>query len=526
VAGVISISLGLNFWGINNGLPYVYSQDERSHFVPKAVGFFSSGDFDPGYFLNPPGYTYLLYAVFWAWFRGGDKVLAADPADLFLLARATTAVLGSIVVLLVYLTGRRLFDRSVGLVSAALIAVAFLPVSWAKVAVNDVPALAPLTLALLGAARIVESGRRLDYILAGAGVGLAVGTKYTAGMVVVTVLAAAAVDLRRRGFRALAAVGLGVLGALAAFVVVNPYSVLDPQEYFSSSGIFSVAPQGDGKLGQAQENGILYYLWVFSWGIGWLPIFIAAAGAVILVRRRSFAAILLIPAPALYVIFMGIREAYFGRYLLPTFPFVALLAGYGLCSLTYAVFQRRRRLLLIALGLGVAALSAQSLIHDVHANRVLTQTSTRERAVSWMLANIPQKSLIALEQIYLRLEDSPASRDGGSLRWRLFRSPPPYLASLNPGLLDTFERKGVCYVVTGSTQKGRALREPEVMPEAVAYYRALEQRGELVYRASPYKEGADPVPFNFDWSGNYYPLAYATPGPEIDIYRLNGKGCT
>jgi hypothetical protein len=291
-------------------------------------------------------------------------------------------------------------------------------------------------------------------------------------------------------------------------------------------GIFSVAPQGDGKLGQAQESGILYYLWVFSWGIGWLPILIAAVGAVIMIRQRLVAAILLIPAPALYVIFMGIRDAYFGRYLLPAFPFVALLAGYGLCSLTYAIFQRRRRLLPIALPLGVAALSAQSLLHDIHANRVLTQTATRERAVNWMLDNIPEKSLIALERIYLRLEDSPASRDGGSLPWRFFRSPPPYLASLNPRLLDTFERKGVCWVVTGSTQKGRALREPEVMPEAVAYYRALERRSELVYHASPYKESADPVPFNFDWSGNYYPLAYERPGPEIDIYRLNGKSCT
>lgn len=71
VASVISISLGLNLWGLNHGLPYVYSPDERHHFVPKAVSFFLSGDFDPSYFINPPGYSYLFYVVFWAWFRGG-----------------------------------------------------------------------------------------------------------------------------------------------------------------------------------------------------------------------------------------------------------------------------------------------------------------------------------------------------------------------------------------------------------------------------------------------------------------------
>ena len=28
------------------------------------------------------------------------------------------------------------------------------------------------------------------------------------------------------------------------------------------------------------------------------------------------------------------------------------------------------------------------------------------------------------------------------------------------------------------------------------------------------------MPFSFDYSFNYYPLAYARPGPEIVVYRL------
>jgi hypothetical protein len=33
------------------------------------------------------------------------------------------------------------------------------------------------------------------------------------------------------------------------------------------------------------------------------------------------------------------------------------------------------------------------------------------------------------------------------------------------------------------------------------------------------------VPFNFDWSFDYYPLAYARPGPEMTVYRLTGGAC-
>jgi hypothetical protein len=33
------------------------------------------------------------------------------------------------------------------------------------------------------------------------------------------------------------------------------------------------------------------------------------------------------------------------------------------------------------------------------------------------------------------------------------------------------------------------------------------------------------VAFNFDWSFDYAPLAYARPGPEMTIYRLRGGRC-
>jgi hypothetical protein len=80
-------------------------------------------------------------------------------------------------------------------------------------------------------------------------------------------------------------------------------------------------------------------------------------------------------------------------------------------------------------------------------------------------------------------------------------------------------------VLTGSTQRGRAEAEPDEVPQAIAYYRRLEQRSRLAYRVSPFREGADPVEFNFDWTFDYYPLAYHRPGPVISVYRLTHGGC-
>jgi hypothetical protein len=91
--------------------------------------------------------------------------------------------------------------------------------------------------------------------------------------------------------------------------------------------------------------------------------------------------------------------------------------------------------------------------------------------------------------------------------------------------VSLFEQQEYCWVVVGSTQRGRAEAEPSVVPNALAYYRELARRSTVVYDASPYSKGKGPVGFNFDWTFNYYPLAYNRPGPEMTIYRLNGGKC-
>ena len=100
-----------------------------------------------------------------------------------------------------------------------------------------------------------------------------------------------------------------------------------------------------------------------------------------------------------------------------------------------------------------------------------------------------------------------------------------YERTLAPALIDYYEANSYCWVVSGSTESGRAYADPAAVPLAIAYYRALARRGEVVYRASPYARGHGPVAFGFDWSFDYYPLAYSRPGPEMTVYRLHGGRC-
>jgi hypothetical protein len=100
-----------------------------------------------------------------------------------------------------------------------------------------------------------------------------------------------------------------------------------------------------------------------------------------------------------------------------------------------------------------------------------------------------------------------------------------YVRTLSPALLSYYENHGYCWVVSGSTQSGRAFADPRAVPHAIAYYRALASQGEVAYRVTPYAHGARPVGFGFDWSFDYYPLGYYRPGPEMTVYRLHAGRC-
>jgi hypothetical protein len=574
--GLLAVCLGLRLWGIKQGLPFSYNSDEAQHFVPKAIQFFS-GNWNPHYFLNPPAYSYLLSVVFELWFGSVDSAVRTftdNPTAVFVIARAVCAVLGTGAVWLLYGAGVRIFERrGVALLGAAIFGLAFLPTFYAHLALNDVPTLFAVCLSLFGTAGVWRSGRRVDYLLSGLGIGLAAATKYTGGWVAVLLLVAAAYDGSRpagglpgppagtgagEGSRALGAVmgaaaALGV--AVLAFSAANPYWFLDFRGF--TSGLSQQASAASGasepaKLGTTPGGGIVYYLWVFSWGLGLGPALAAVGGVAALAwRRRGWLLALLVPGQVAFIIFMGLQERYFGRWLMPVFPTVALLAGWAGGELTGWLTRLRRPVpALVAGTLVAAALLTQSVVMVIHNDEVLSRPYTTNLARNWMIAHIQEGQNVYIEPV---IPGNWTSNIGGSsafepdgARWfqyptdisnlgvdgkplapgaERFVTLDQYEKTLFPGLIQQLEAHAFCYVVSGTLQSGRAFVQPGEAPRAVAYYRELARVGKLVYRVSPYGPGENPVPFGFDWTIDYYPHQYVDPGPEISIYELTGGAC-
>ncbi|MBJ7353996.1 MAG: glycosyltransferase family 39 protein [Thermoleophilaceae bacterium] len=547
LAGILFVGFLLRLRGIRSGLPVALNLDEYAHFTVSAVKMFGGGH-NPNYFQNPPGYTYLLQAILSVAYltppvgSTGASIHHAfetDATTIYTIARVTSAAMGIGASLALYFAGRKLWGTGVALAAAAFLTFTFLPVHYSHFALNDVPTLLPLCIGLFGLSGVIVNGRALDYGIAGLGLGLATGTKYTAAALSVAIFVAWAThfyDDREQGKKEFKYLVLAAGVALLAFVIVNPFAILDHSKF-----LYDVRRQSDqsssiAKLGTDDTNGWFYYAWTLFWGFGALPLLMSIAGAGLALKNDWRKSLPFVVFGLIVFLFMGKQLRFYARWMMPIYPVLAIFAAYfaveagrwinsklkprtGERSPAYAITA----VMIIAL-LG-------PVIHVVHNDQVLSRTDTRQLAKDWIIENVPTDQKIAFDL----LGPPPYYNVNGALKGdpAFTIRPLPrgsevelYAKKLNPALLDEFEQQGYCYVVSGSTQKGRVTKDPSKAPGAAAYFKALDERGEKIASFSPMKPGHALPKFNFDISYNYYPLGYYRPGPEINIYRLSGGNCS
>ena len=535
LAGILLVAAGLRLWSIRHGLPYAYNLDERAHFVPHAVTM-TGGELDPGYFINPPALTYLLAAWLSIVHLGGvEQWYADDPGGVFEAARVLSVAFGVAAVAATYAAGREWFGRRAGLLAAAIMAVAFLPVLYSKLALNDGPAMLPCALALWASAIVLRTGSRRALLAGGACVGLAAAFKYSDGAVAVALVAAALLSPELTPRRALA--GLAAAGAVAVAVVIvtNPYLFADWGTFTHDLDRQRKFASGPPLLGQPERNGWWYYATSSRWALGALPGVLAVAGGIaLLVRGRRREALVLGSLIVVYWLYMGSQSRFYARWMLPLYPALAILAAYA-CTLL------SRRLLFAAACAGVLVPTAIPTIRNA---LVLGREDTRSLTRAWLVRNVPEGTKVVFEPIapteWYGVTPGAGPKADPRRRWKRFNRSQAVIAelarsyrgakrtanfqnyerTLTPELVDVYRREGVCWVVTGSTQYGRAQAEPKRAPQALRYYRELRRQADVVFSDTPVRDGAKLPRYQVDRSFNYVDRAYHRPGPEMIVYRL------
>jgi hypothetical protein len=576
LALILALGLAIRVWHNHYGLPYIWGVDEGTHFANRAVAMFREG-LDPGYYQNPAAYTYVLFAVlrvmygplsfaFHLPWRNVTEQFNKDPSQIWVVARTLAAVLCVGGVAATYAAARRIWGAREALVAAAILAFAFLPVSYSRIAVTDVGALIGVSLSVLGSVRAYERGRLRDYALAGAAAGLALAFKYTAGLVLLPLGIAALSRLRADRARALGGLAAGAGLAALVFVALNPYLLTSAARFWNDLRNQAQVAADQPKPGQ-QQSGVAYYLDSLTWGLGWLAGAAALAGAVLELRRDLVRGLMLAVMPVALFVYLCTQSRYFGRWLLPAYPLLAMLAASALTQTADWVARARRApsrswlapALLATLTLVVLA---QPLAADVRSGIVLGRDDTRQQVRDYLSREFAPELRVSVEPAvpgrwyrnnpegrlpswlkrcprdprWLLPGGGPWDRPGWSYpgpggrrvcaRFRPGQFARPdggvrasaYQLVLAPQVVGDYRFYGYCHVVTFGTVRERTA----VLGDAAVdgYYRRLERESVVERRFSPYDRGGKPEPFHFDKSFNYYPPAYHRPGPVATVYRL------
>lgn len=353
VLALFVLALMPRLWALGWGLPYVEHSDEPA-VLETAIRMLQRGDWNPGKFLYPSLYFYMLdgaFRLYLAWSAAtGQALTPADlpsktylfttAPDIYLWGRAVTATLGAATVPLLYLLGRRMFGWATGLLAAVALAVAAYHVEHAHFITTDVPTGLWVTLALIGAWGVATGGGWRSYVLGGVATGLAAGTKYNAGVVGLALAVAAAIalaDAYRAGgpaqARRLALAHAGQLvaaGALAVlvFLLTTPYAVLDFGAFRQGMQINAVhyASGSHGNFtGRWRLDGYLD----FFWRDGLLPggCVVLLCGLPLLARRAPRQLAVLGAAVLIGLGLLLTQAVNFSRNTLPLFPPLFLLAA-------------------------------------------------------------------------------------------------------------------------------------------------------------------------------------------------------
>lgn len=554
----VAIALGiggvLRVWGLDYGLPCIYCRPDESTLVHKALAI-AGGEPNPHFFNYPSLQLYLLalvyggyYAAGWlaGWFSHPSDLARAfflDPSRLFLLARLVTAAAGTVSIAVTYCIGRRLSGRATGILSAWLLALAYLHIRESHFATVDVPALLWSLVSLSFAMRYIDRGERTDIVFCGLFLGLGASTKYSAALFAGAALAAVWLGTTRsHGSARSHRMALLVAVAGIAFAAGTPFSILDPASFWrdlSFEGMHYGVGHGETEL-QAGSGWAYYLTFVLRHGLGPPLLGLGLLGTVLMAFRRTRADLVLLSAMGVYFLVLGAGRTGFVRYAVPLVPLLCVAGG----QLGAAAWQRSRVLGIVLISAAVLPSAKRAVALD----QLLGRTDTRVLAGEWLARTVPSGETIAMLGSdfgfpYVRrsrqwLEDAfaeargsgaPAGRLEAMLAMPDYPPQPAYfVVQVNPQAArhgtrvwrdiapSRLRAAGIEWVVTHT----HPLSYSRVSP---ALRQQLALRAERMQSFDPLEDVSGAVYDSFD--AFYVPFAgmeaVTAPGPRIDVYKVS-----
>ncbi len=504
----------LRLWGLDYGIPHPTARPDEERVVGRAQTIFATGNWHPGSFYYP-SLPFYLDALALDIYYGAGKLLGryeerrdflfdvavSRPGLHYRISRFVSAAAGVATVLAAYALSLAAYRRrGAALLAAFSLAVCHVHVRDSHFATVDVLATLFVTLSLVVAVRALEATTARDFALAGAFAGLAISSKYNAGLVMIPIGVAALY----RGREALSRLALSAAAAAAAFALTSPYVLLGFGSFRSDMSFLEEFLYRSGELALWDHLKL-----TFPRGLGW-PLYGAAFVGLgrALVRRRAEDVVLLSFAVPFLVLIASVRIT-FPRYVLPVVPLLLVLAADLVASLAERISRSRMRLVFSVAS--AVVLLAPPLLDSAAFDRIATREDTRLQAASFVSKTFEPQTTIHVCRGY----GAPALNQDR-------RRPPAFVVEEVGCLSQTSLPQDVHFLVT---HEHRELAFSRVHPLLAPW---LDEHGELIaafdpYR--PYRPGAKPIFYPSD--AFYIPFAgleaVERGGPVVRIWKLQAR---
>lgn len=560
---VCALAVALRALALAYGLPATYNPDETP-ILNRALAF-AKGDLNPHNFLYPSLYFYALFAWEVLFFLVGrviglfDSVAAfqreffTDPSRLFLAGRALTALFGVATVPALYVSGRRLYDQTTGLIAAAFLAVAPVAVRDAHYVKLDVPVTLFVVLTHMVLAKIVTDPvaavRRRSWLIAGLFAGLTVSTHYYAAFIVLPIAAAALVEGIRTGrwADAVRMLALAAVATIAGFVIGTPFFFAEPH-----TALRDIVAVREIDIDRAVEatgaftSFARYADILFHDAVGWPVCLLAAGGFIWALLADWRRGLILATFTAAFLVFVS-NTVPMSRYLNVIIPLMALAAAF---TVVRAARGFGRHASLAAAAVTVLAM-APGFITSLRTDLFFRQADTRTIAREYVETHVPADASILVQPYSAPLRRSHdalvealranlGSEQTASIKFQLMlaATPPPpayrliYLGEggedpdkiyISPKVFDgtagltPLRALGIQYVI---------LKQNNVPNPALAGLEAaLAREGRRIAAFTPYR-GAAPAaeraavpPYLHNTAARIDP-ALERPGPGLEVWDV------
>ena len=377
------------FWDEKFNVPNVHAVLERGTLTPERYAYLRLTYLPQAAVLGALGAAARVVNPEFSWFRG--EVLRPGG---FLVCRSIQAAIGGLSIFLTFLVGRRLFSASVGLLAALLVAASTQHLILSAIFKPDILAVATTMLAFLFSLWAIDRPTLWRYLLAGLGIGLAMSSKPTAGIIAIPLTLAALILGFKNRRHWLGLVSAGVTSVLV-FLLLNPFP-----RYLRAFGLqrkrYNAMAAQKGTLGDPLATLHHELVTVFQGAHGiWIGI-AAAVGFLFLGyqawkgRREGDTTVrmaMFLVYPFSFVTLYGlVTQNVLPQNFLPVAPFTALAAAALLAAVWRWAVHRWQKLADRRITLLVSALLVLFVTYGVHAHAYRIVVPTTLETVGQRLA--------------------------------------------------------------------------------------------------------------------------------------------